>query len=123
MKITLNELKELYHNRSVILGKTFVVYSNGKTAKDTFRLMEGTIYVNTDNNTVQVDCIRKTKTRIHHDPCCECGYKSIGYSYGIRMESMKVSDIETVYLTSKNEDVKTVTLIGKHTSAQFDIFG
>ena len=61
MKITLNELKELYHNHSVILGKTFVVYSNGKTAKDTFRLMERTIYINTDNNTVQVDCIRKKK--------------------------------------------------------------
>lgn len=122
MKITLNELKELHHNHYVVLGKTFVVYSNGKTAKDTFRLMDGTIYINTDNNTVQVDCIRKTKTRIHHDPCCECGYKSIGYSYGIRMESMKVSDIEMIYLTSKIEDVKTITLIGKHTSAQFDIY-
>lgn len=122
MKISIDKLKELYDQKSFVLGKTFVVYSNGKTAKDTFRLMDATIYVNTDNNTVQVDCIRKTKNRIRHDPCCECGYKSIGYSYGIRMESIKVSDIETVYLTSKNEDVKTVTLIGKHTSAQFDIY-
>lgn len=121
MKITIEELRKMYHNRSVIFGKTFVVYSNGKTAKDTFRLTETTIHVDTDNNTVRTDCIRKTKSRAHKTPCCNFESITSGYSYGIWVSGIEISGIKSLYLENK-EDVTEITLIGEYTSACFEIY-
>lgn len=116
MKITLDELKKLYSGHEIVLDKSLVTYPDGKTMKNNFRLKHCMISIDKKNDGIFLHCLQRTKTRNRETRSYDCGFSITAYKIAA------ISDIETIYLTDKNDDQKILTLIGKYTSAQFEIF-